>query len=77
MDLNLGAGIPDVLMWPLTDGKHIVSVPHYDGFLVDRGDDGMAADFAIRLKGGTLAALDKTTREVKRLTKSVPNVNKD
>ena len=35
--------------------KHIVSVPHRDGLLVDMVDggldmDGMAADFAMRLK---------------------------
>ena len=64
------------------DDKHIVSVPHHDEFLVDRVDDGldeeideMAPDFAMRLKEGTLAALDRTTREVKRLSESVPNVN--
>ena len=63
-------------------GKHIVSVLHHDGFLVDRVDDdldedidGMTTDFAMRLKKGTLAALDRTTREVKRLSESVPNVN--
>ena len=28
-------------MWPLIDGKHIVSVSHHDEFLVDRVDDGL------------------------------------
>ena len=37
-------------MWSLIDGKHIVSVPHQDGLFVNRVDDGMAADFAMRLK---------------------------
>ena len=44
-------------MWSLIDGKHIVSVPHYDRFLVDRVDDGldeevdgMAANSAMRMK---------------------------
>ena len=62
-------------MWLLMDGKHIVSVPHYDGLLVDRVDDcldeeidGIASDFAMRLKECTLAALKTTTREVKRLS---------
>ena len=33
LDLKLGAGIPDDVMWPLKDEKHIVTVPHHDGFL--------------------------------------------
>ena len=36
LDLTLEAGIPDDVMWPLMDGKHIVSVPHHEGLLVDR-----------------------------------------
>ena len=57
-------------MCPLIDGKHIVSVPHHDGLFVDMVDglneeiDGMAADFAMRLKEVTLAALDMPTRDV-------------
>ena len=39
LDLTLEAGILDDVMWPLIDGKHIVSVPHHDGLLVDRFDD--------------------------------------
>ena len=35
--------------------------------------DGMASDFAMRLN--TLAELDRTTREVKWLSESVPKVN--
>ena len=73
LDLTLAAGILGDVMWSLTGGKHIVSVPHHDGLLVDRVDDGlderidgMAADFAMRLKEVTLAALDRTTREVKQ-----------
>ena len=80
--LTIEAGIPDDVMWPIMDGKHIVSVPHHDGLLVDRVDDdlddeiyGIGADIAMRLKEGTLAALDRTTREVKRLSESVPKVN--
>ena len=66
-------------MWSLIDGKHIVFVPHHDGLLVDRVDDGldgeidgMAADFAIRLKEVTL---DRTMRAVKQLSESVTMVN--
>ena len=52
-----------------------MSVPHHDGLIVDRVDDGldgeidgMAADFEMRLKEVTLAALAKITREVKQLS---------
>ena len=76
LDLTLEASIPDNVMWPLMDGKHSVSVSHHDGFLVDRVADGldeeingMAADFAMWLTEGTLAALDRTAREVKWLSK--------
>ena len=65
LDLTLEASIQDDGMWPRMDGKPIVSVPHNDGLLVYMADDSldeeiycMAADFAMRLKGGTLAALD-------------------
>ena len=65
LDLTLEASIPDDVMWPFMDGRHIVSVPYHDGFLVDRVDDGldeeihgMDDDFAMRLKEGTLAELD-------------------
>ena len=82
LDLTLEAGIPDDVMWLLMDGKYIVSVLHHDGLLEDGVDDGldeeidrMAADIAMRLKEGTLAALDRTTREVKRLPELVPKVN--
>ena len=82
LDFTLEIDIPDDMMWPRMDGKHIVYVPHHDGLLEDRADDGldeeidgMAADFAMRLKEGTLAALDRTTREVKRLSESVSKVN--
>ena len=64
------------------DDKHIVSLPHHDGLLVDMVDnglgeeiDGMAAVFAMRLKEVTLAALDRITREVKPLSESVRIVN--
>ena len=57
MYLTLEAGIPGDVMWSLIDGKPIVSVPHHDGLLVDRVDDGLAeeidrvaADFAMRWK---------------------------
>ena len=70
------------MMWSLINDNHIVSVPHHDGLLVDRVDNGiceeidrMAADFAMRWKEITLAALDRTTREVKRLSQLVPKVN--
>ena len=82
LDLTLEAVMPDNVMWPLIDGKHIVSVAHHDGVLVVRVDDGldeeidgMAADFVMRLKEGSLASLDRTTREVKRLSESMPKVN--
>ena len=35
----------------------------------------MADGFAMRLKEGTLAALERTTREVNRLSESVPKEN--
>ena len=35
----------------------------------------MAVDFTMRLKEVTMAALDRTTREVKGLLESVPKVN--
>ena len=80
LDLTVEAGILEDVIWPLIDGKHIVSVPHLDGLLVgmvedslDEVIDGMAADFAMRLKEITLAVLDRT-REVKRLSESVPKV---
>ena len=41
LDLTIESGIPDDVMWPLMDGKHIVSVPHHDGLLVDRVNDGL------------------------------------
>ena len=39
--LNLAhkAGIPGNVMWPLIDGKHIVSLPHHGGLFIDRVDD--------------------------------------
>ena len=37
--------------------------------------DGMASDFAMRLKEDTLAALDRTTREVRRLSETGPKFN--
>ena len=59
-----------------------MSVQDHNGLLVDRADDdldeeidGLAADFAMRLKEVTLAALNRTAREVKRLSESVPMVN--
>ena len=82
LDLTLEAGIPGDVIGSLIDGKHIVSVPHQDGLLVDKVDDGldeeidgMAADFAMRTKEVTLAALDSITRDVKRLSESVQKVN--
>ena len=57
MNWTLEADIPGDVMWSLIDGKHIVSVTHQDGLFVNRVDDGldeeidgMAADFAMRLK---------------------------
>ena len=57
LNWTLEADIPGDVMWSLIDGKHIVYVPHQDGLLVNRVDDGldeeidgMAADFAMRLK---------------------------
>ena len=35
LNLTLDTGIWDV-MWPLIDGRHIVSLPHHDGLFVDR-----------------------------------------
>ena len=58
LNLTLDASIPGDVMWSLIDGKHIVSVLHHDGLLVVRVDDvldkeidGMADDFAMRMKG--------------------------
>ena len=42
---------------------------------LDEVTDGMAADIAMRFKEVTLIALDRTTREVKRLSESVPKVD--
>ena len=42
---------------------------------LDEEIDGMAAYIAMRLKEDTLAELDMSTREVKRLTESVSKVN--
>ena len=57
LNWTLEADIPGNVMWSLIDGKHIVSVTHQDGLFVNRVDDGldeeidgMAADFAMRLK---------------------------
>ena len=58
LNWTLEADIPGDVMWSLIDGKHIVSsVTHQDGLFVNRVDDGldeeidgMAADFAMRLK---------------------------
>ena len=82
VDLTLDAGFPDDVMWLLMDGNHIVYVLQHDGVFIDRTADGMdeeidrmAADFAMRLKGDTPAALARITREVKRLSKSVTKVN--
>ena len=41
LNLTLEADIPGDVMWSLIDDKHIVSVPHHDGLLVDRVDDGL------------------------------------
>ena len=41
LDLTPEAGILGDVMWSLIDGKHIVSVLHHDGLLVDRVDDGL------------------------------------
>ena len=57
LNWTLEADIPGDVMWSLLDGKHIVYVTHQDGLFVNRVDDGldeeidgMAADFAMRLK---------------------------
>ena len=57
-------------------------MPHHDRLVVDMVVDGldeeiggMTADFAMRLKKVILAALDRMTREVKRLTESVRKVD--
>ena len=39
LDFTLEAGLPDDVMWSLIYGKHIVSVLHHDGLLVDMVDD--------------------------------------
>ena len=38
-DLTIEAGIPGDVMWPLIDGKNIVSVPYHEGLSVDMVDD--------------------------------------
>ena len=40
LNLTLGACIRGDVMWSLIDGKHIASVLHHDGLLVDMVDDG-------------------------------------
>ena len=82
LDLTLEVGIPGDVMRSIIDGKLIVSVPRHDGELVDRvndnneeGLDGLAADFARHMKEVTLAALDRITKEMKRLSESVQKVN--
>ena len=56
LDLTIETEIPGDVMLPLIYGKHIVSVQHHYGLLLNRVDDGldeeidgMAADFAMRL----------------------------
>ena len=39
LNLTLDGCIPGDMMWSLIGGKHIVSVRHHDGLLVDRVDD--------------------------------------
>ena len=82
LDLTLEAGIPGDVMRSIIDGKLIVSVPRHDGELVDRVNDnneedldGLAADFARQMKEVTLAALDRITKEMERLSESVQKVN--
>ena len=82
LDLGPETCITGHVMWSLIDGKYIVSGQHHNGLLVDMVDDGlgeeidgMAADFAIWRKEINLAALDRITREVKRLSESVRKVN--
>ena len=68
-------------MWSLMDDKHSVYVPHHDGLLVDMVSDGldeeidgMAADFAMRLKEVILSEyIGQDNKEVKQL--SVINAN--
>ena len=62
----------------ISDDKYIVPVSHHDVLIVDLVNggldehiDGMAANFAMRMKEITLAALDRITREVKQLSESV------
>ena len=82
LDLTLEAGIPGDVLRSLIDGKLIVSVSRHDGELVDRVNanneedlDGLAADFARQMKEVTLAALDRITKEMERLSESVQKVN--
>ena len=57
LDLTLEAGIPDDVIWPLIDGKYIVSVSHHDGLLVDRVDDGLVGS-----KRHILEAVERSQR---------------
>ena len=82
LDLTLEAEIPGEVMRSIIDGKLIVSVPRHGGELVDRVNDnnekdldGLAADFARQMKEVTLAALDRITKEMERLSESVQKVN--
>ena len=82
LDLTLEAGIPGDVMRSIIDGKLIVSVPRHDGELMDRVNDnneenlrGLAADFARQMKEVTLAALDRITKKMERLSESVLKVN--
>ena len=83
LNLTLEAGIPGDVIRSIMDAKLIVSVPRHDGLPVDRVNDnneddldGLAADFAMQMKEATLAALDRITKEMERLSESVQKVNK-
>ena len=82
LDFTLEAGIPGDVIRSIIDGKLIVSVPRHDEELVDRVNDnnekdldGLAADFVRQMKEVTLAALDRITKEMERLSESVQKVN--
>ena len=66
----------------IMDHQLIVSMPRHDVVLVDRVKEkdekelgGLPADFARQMKETTLPAMDRITKEVESLSKSVQTVN--
>ena len=54
LDLTLESGLPGDVMWSLIDGKHIVSVLHHDGLIVDRVDDDLDEEIEVMVAEFTM-----------------------